>query len=154
MRLNRIYCDGALTGGTETDLPYAGEERTLEAFLHRLRALRDLEFWNVASSSAALCVAGRAAGCFRELTQSRRRIDKGRSLRVAASCLVGWGILTGISTRGAFGYFSCRRIHSSGGMRSPGVVVVASLGTNGIRGSASINPRSRFAWLIMSLRIE
>jgi hypothetical protein len=42
------------------DLPYAREERTVEGFLHRVRALRDREILGVASSSAALCATGLA----------------------------------------------------------------------------------------------
>lgn len=37
------------------DLPYAGDERTVAGFLHRMRALRDPEIWTVSSSAAAVC---------------------------------------------------------------------------------------------------
>lgn len=41
------------------DLPYARDERTVQGFLHRVRALRDPEVLGVASSSAAICALGR-----------------------------------------------------------------------------------------------
>ena len=40
------------------DLPYARDERNIDGFLHRVRALRDPEILRVTSSSAALCAAG------------------------------------------------------------------------------------------------
>jgi hypothetical protein len=40
------------------DLPYAEEERTVAGFLHRIRALRDLEIWTVSSAAAAVCASG------------------------------------------------------------------------------------------------
>jgi hypothetical protein len=37
------------------DLPYAREERSLQGFLRRVRALRDPEIWTVTSAAAARC---------------------------------------------------------------------------------------------------
>jgi len=37
------------------DLPYARDERSLAGFLHRVRALRDVEIWTVSSAAAAAC---------------------------------------------------------------------------------------------------
>jgi len=37
------------------DLPYARDERSVQGFLHRVRALRDTEILTVASASAAVC---------------------------------------------------------------------------------------------------
>ena len=38
----------------------AGDSKSLDQFLHRVRALKDPEIWGVVSSSAALCVSGLA----------------------------------------------------------------------------------------------
>lgn len=40
------------------DLPYARDERTVQGFLHRVRALRDTEVWGVTSAAAAVCATG------------------------------------------------------------------------------------------------
>jgi hypothetical protein len=37
------------------DLPHARDERTVQGFLHRVRALRDAEIWGVSSAAAAVC---------------------------------------------------------------------------------------------------
>jgi hypothetical protein len=37
------------------DLKQAGRADSLDAFLHRVRSLRDPEIWTVTSSSAAIC---------------------------------------------------------------------------------------------------
>jgi type IV pilus biogenesis protein CpaD/CtpE len=41
------------------DLKHAGRADSLDAFLHRVRSLRDPEIWTVTSSSAALCAFAR-----------------------------------------------------------------------------------------------
>ena len=41
------------------DLKDAGRADSLDAFLHRVRSLRDAEIWTVTSSSAALCALAR-----------------------------------------------------------------------------------------------
>ena len=38
-----------------SDLGRAGRAENLDAFLHRVRSLRDPEIWTVTSSSAAIC---------------------------------------------------------------------------------------------------
>ena len=43
------------------DLPYARGERTIPAFLHRMRALRDPEIVRVGTAAAAACAARRLA---------------------------------------------------------------------------------------------
>ena len=42
------------------DLKHAGRAESLEAWLHRVRALRDPEIWTITTRAAALCATGLA----------------------------------------------------------------------------------------------
>ena len=42
------------------DLKYAGRAESLDAWLHRVRALRDPEIWTITASAAGICAAGLA----------------------------------------------------------------------------------------------